>query len=136
MQLASYVAFNGNCQEAFKFYEQVLGGKIEMMLDHASTPMAAEFPPDWLSRIMHARLVVGDAVLMGADAPPDHYKAPSGFSVSLHTKSPAEADRIFHALVEGGTVVMPIAETFWSPRFGMLTDRFGVPWMINCEPAA
>jgi PhnB protein len=136
MQLTSYVAFDGNCQEAFKFYEKVLGGTIETMLDHGSTPMAAEFPPEWHSRIMHARLAVGGAVLMGADAPPDSYKKPTGFSVSIHVKSPAEADRIFHALAEGGTVLVPIAETFWSPRFGMLTDRFGLPWMVNCEAAA
>jgi PhnB protein len=136
MQLTSYVAFDGNCQEAFKFYEKVLGGTIETMLDHGSTPMAAEFPPEWHSRIMHARLAVGSAVLMGADAPPNSYKKPTGFSVSIHVKTPAEADRIFHALAEGGTVLVPIAETFWSPRFGMLTDRFGVPWMVNCEAAA
>jgi PhnB protein len=136
MQLVSYLNFDGNCRDAFTFYERALGGTIVTMLDHSAMPDQAAVPPEWRTRIMHARLSIGDAVLMGGDAPPDSYKKPAGFSVALQTKDPAEADRVFQALAAGGTVTMPIAETFWSPRFGMLTDRFGVPWMINCEPAA
>lgn len=136
MQLVAYLAFDGNCREAFAFYEKALGGAIVMMMDHTAPPIVDQVPPEWGSRIMHARLQIGDAVLMGGDAPPDTYKTPTGFSVALQTKDAAEADRVFQALSEGATVTMPIGETFWSPRFGMLTDRFGVPWMINCEPAA
>ncbi len=81
-------------------------------------------------------MVVGDKVLMGSDAPPERYQEPRGFSVSLSVKDPAEAERIFHALADNGTVQMPIQKTFWSVRFGMVVDRFGVPWMVNCEQAA
>jgi PhnB protein len=82
---------------------------------------------------MHARLVVGDKVLMGSDAPPDRYDAPKGFSVSLSVDDEVEAERIFHALAQDGTVQMQLQETFWAVRFGMLIDRFGIPWMVNCE---
>jgi PhnB protein len=85
---------------------------------------------------MHARLVLGDKVLMGSDAPPDHYEEMKGFSVTLGIDNPTEAERIFHALADSGMVRMPIQETFWAKRFGMLVDRFGTPWMINCEKAA
>ena len=85
---------------------------------------------------MHAKLTFGDSVLMGSDAPPNDYQTPRGISVSLHIKEPAEAERIFHALAENGKVAMPIQQTFWSVRFGMLTDQFGIPWMVNCEQVA
>jgi PhnB protein len=136
MQLNPYVTFNGNCEEAFKFYEQCLGGKIKDMMTHGSTPMGQHVPAEWLDKILHAHLIVGDAVILGSDAPPDRYQQPQGFYVSIQIKDPAEAERIFHALAEGGTVQMPIQETFWAARFGMAVDRFGIPWMINCEPAA
>jgi len=83
--------------------------------------------------VMHARLIVGDEVLMGSDAPPDRYEPMKGITVTLGVDEPADAERIFSALAEGGTVQMPIQQTFWAARFGMLTDRFGTPWMINCE---
>ena len=90
-------------------------------------------PADWGSKVMHASLFVGDNVLMASDAPPDQFKSMQGFSVSFQVDDPAEADRVFNALAEGATVTMPIAETFWASRFGMLTDRFGTPWMVNCD---
>jgi PhnB protein len=133
MQLNPYLNFNGQCEAAFKFYEQCLGGKIEAMFTHENTPMADKVPPEWRKKIMHARLAVGDQAFMGSDAPPEHYEEPKGFSVTISTTDPAEAERIFHALAEGGTVRMPIQQTFWAARFGMLVDRFGIPWMINCE---
>jgi PhnB protein len=136
MQLTPYLNFNGQCEAAFKFYEQCLGGKIVAMITHRETPAAAHVSPEWQDRIIHARLVVGDAVLMGSDCPPDYFEEPQGFSVSVQIDDPAEAERIFHALAEGGAVRMPIEETFWAVRFGMLVDRFGTPWMINCEKAA
>jgi PhnB protein len=136
MQLNPYLLFNGQCEAAFKFYERVLGGKIEAMLPHEGTPAAEQVPPQWRKKILHARLSVGDHVLMGSDAPPDRYEAMKGFSVTIGVNDPKEAERIFHALAENGTVRMPIEKTFWAERFGMLVDQFGTPWMINCEQAA
>jgi PhnB protein len=136
MHLNAYLWFNGNCEEAFKFYEECLGGKIEVMTPHAGTPAEQEVLVEWLKKILHARLRVGYQMLMGSDCPPDKYHQPKGFSVSLIINDPAEADRLFHALEEGGKVGMPIQKTFWATRFGMLVDRFGIPWMINCPPAA
>ena len=136
MQLNPYLTFNGQCEAAFKFYEKCLGGKIEAMLTHEGTPAEQHVPPEWRKKILHARLTVGDQVLMASDAPPDRYEKPKGFSVSLNVNAPAEAERIFHALAENGKVQMPLEQTFWAIRFGMLVDRFGIPWMINCEQAA
>jgi PhnB protein len=133
MQLNPYLNFNGQCEAAFKFYEKCLGGKIEMMMTHGNSPMADQTPPDWRNKIMHARLVIGDKVLMGSDAPPQFFEAPKGFSVSITVGSAAEADRVFNALSDKATVRMPIQETFWALRFGMLVDQFGIPWMVNCE---
>jgi PhnB protein len=136
VQLTPYLNFDGNCEEAFRFYEQCLGGKIVAMFTHRETPAAEHVPAEWQDLIMHARLQVGDAVLMGSDSPPEHYEAPKGSYVSIQVDDPAAAERIFHALAEGGAVQMPIQETFWATRFAMLTDRFGTPWMINCEKSA
>lgn len=135
MQLNPYLFFNGQCEAAFKFYERVLGGKIEGMMTHAGTPAEEHVPAEWRDKILHARMTVGDSVLMASDAPPDHAEKPSGFFVSLQYKDPAEAKRIFDALAENGTVRMPFAQTFWSPGFGMLVDQFDIPWMVNCESA-
>ncbi len=98
--------------------------------------MAQQVPSEWRNKIIHARLTVGDNVLMGSDAPPERYEEMKGFSVSLSVDDPAEAERIFNALVANGTVRMPLQKTFWAVRFGMLVDQFGVPWMVNCEQAA
>ena len=136
MQLNPYLTFNGQCETAFKFYEKCLGGKIEAMFRHAGTPAEQHVPPEWREKIMHARLAVNDEVLMGSDAPPDHYKEPKGFSVSLQFKDIKEAERVFHALAENGKVGMPLQQTFWAARFGTVVDRFGIPWMINGELAA
>ena len=133
MHLTPYLTFNGQCEAAFKFYERCLGGKIVAMMTHAGTPMEDHVPPEWREKILHARLVVRDEVLMGSDAPPDHYAVPQGISVSLQINDPADAERIFHALAEHGAVRMPIQKTFWAARFGMLVDQFGIPWMVNCE---
>ena len=136
MQVNPHLTFNGQCEAAFKFYERCLGGKIANMTPYAGTPAAEHVPAEWRNKILHATLTVGDTVLMGADAPPGRYEAPKGFSVVLQMKEPVEAERIFHALAENGTVSMPIQKTFWSARFGMLVDQFGIPWTINCEQAA
>ncbi len=136
MQMSPYLLFNGQCEAAFKAYAECLGGKIEAMIPHAGSPAEQQVPAEWRNKILHARLTVGNEVLMGSDAPPGRYEEPKGFSVSLEVKDPAEADRIFNALAENGSVRMPIQKTFWAERFGMLVDRFGTPWMINCSPAS
>ena len=133
MQFIPYLNFNGNCEQAFKFYEQTFAGKIESMFRHEGTPVAEHVPPNWLNKIMHASMTWDGGAIMGSDAPPDHYKQPAGFSVSIHTKEPSDAENKFEALSKGGKVVMPIQQTFWARRFGMLIDQFGIPWMINCE---
>ncbi len=135
MNINTYLAFNGNCGEAFKFYEKCLGGKAEMM-KYGDSPMAEQASPETRDRIMHAKIQVGDQVLMGADAPPNMFSGNEGFSVALTVKDPAEAERIFNALSEGGKVRMPLGKTFWSAAFGVLIDRFGIPWMVNCEQPA
>ena len=136
MQLNPYLFFDGKCESAFNFYEQCLGGKIEAMVSHVGTPAEQHVPPEWRDKIMHARLAVNGQVLMGSDAPPEHYKEPKGFSVSLQFKDAKEAERVFNALAESGRVGMPLQQTFWAARFGTLVDRFGIPWMINGELAA
>ena len=136
MQLNPYLSFNGQCETAFKFYERVLGGKIVAMVTYAGSPMEDQAASEWRNKIMHARLSVGDEVLMGSDAPPNRYQEMKGICVTLGIDDPSDAERIFHALSENGTVQMPIQKTFWAARFGMLVDQFGTPWMINCEQAA
>ena len=133
MQLNPYLSFNGQCEAAFKFYERCLGGNLVALMTYGESPMAAQMPSEERGKIMHARLVVGDKVLMGGDTPQGHYEKPQGFTVTLGIDDPGEAERVFTALAEGGSVRMPLQETFWARRFGMLVDRFGTPWMINCE---
>jgi PhnB protein len=133
MQCNPYLLFNGNCEEAFKVYEKVLGGKIVAMAKVKDTPAAEHHTPDFQDKIMHARMTFGNNTLMASDAPAPHYEAMKGIQVSLNVDTPAEADRVFKALAEGGNIKMPIQETFWAQRFGMLTDRFGTPWMVNCD---
>jgi PhnB protein len=136
MHVNAYLTFDGNCRAAFSYYEKVLGGTIVAMLPHKGSPMEGHCPPEWQDKIMHARMTIGDTVLMASDAPPEHQAPRKGFSVNINAATAAEADRVFSALAEGGTVQMPIQETFWAHRFGMLVDRFGTPWMVNCEKSA
>jgi PhnB protein len=132
MQLSSYLLFNGQCEAAFKFYEQALGGKIEGMMTHAGTPADEHVPAEWRYKNLHARMTAGESVLLASDAPPGRYDQPKGFSVSIQLKNVAEGERIFNALAENGTVQMPFQATFWSPGFGMCVDQFDIPWMVNC----
>jgi PhnB protein len=133
MDINVYLLFNGDCEAAFKFYEKHLGGKIEMMMPHKGSPAEGQVPAEWGDKIMHARMTVGKQTLMASDAPPGRYSKPGGFSVNIGLKDAAEAERVFSALAEKGQVHMPIGETFWATRFGMLVDQFGIPWMVNVE---
>ena len=135
MEMSTYLNFQGHCEKAFKFYERCLGAQIGQIFRYAGSPMADQVPAGWQGKVMHGSLTIGSQVLMGADIVAEKYEAPKGFSLSLQFKSTTEAERVFYALVEGGKVVMPLEKTFWAERFGMLVDRLGIPWMINCEGA-
>ena len=133
MKASNYVYFNGNCKEAFQFYTAATGGDLLMMMTYDQMPAQEQTSPELAGKIVHARIKLGDSSLMGADAPPDRYSRPQGFSVSLDCDTPEEAERIYAALSEGGGVFMPMSETFFAARFSMFTDKFGVPWMVMCE---
>ena len=132
MQLNPYLNFNGQCEQAFKFYEAVLGGKITFSMTWGEMPGADQFPAEAHKLIMHATINIGDDVLMGADSPPGQYQQPTGMNVSLHVTGAEEGERLFKALAENGKVTMPFEKTFWSPGFGMCVEQFGIPWMVNC----
>lgn len=134
MRYIPYLSFDGTCREAFAFYASVFDGEVRGMLSHRDAPMATDLPAESLDRIMNAYLVADGAELMGADVLPNAgcTGKPSGFCVSIHLDDEARARRIFAAFADGGTVVMPYGPAFWAKAFGMVTDRFGTPWMINC----
>ena len=132
MELNTNLTFNGQCEAAFKFYAQCLGGKIQTMMTWGDSPMGDQVPVELRDRIIHATLIVGESALGGGDAPPDRYEEPKGIWVTIQIDDPSEAERIFGALSADGTVTMPIQQTFWAERFGMCVDRFGTPWMVNC----
>lgn len=136
MKITPYLNFKGDCAEALAFYEQVFHGKIIFLQTFGDSPMKETVPAEDQQGVMHATLQIGDHLVMASDAPGDMYETPQGFSISYSTTDTVAAERIFGALADGGAVTMPLAETFWAERFGMVTDRFGTPWMINCEKPA
>lgn len=135
MEFTPYLNFNGQCAEAFRFYEKTFGGRIEMMQTHGDSPMKDHVPSDWHDRVLHVRMLIGNQALMGSDAPPQHYEKPQGLYVSVNVPTAADARRVFTALADGGRVTMPFDRTFWSAGFGMVVDRFGTPWMVNAAEA-
>ena len=135
MQLNPVLTFNGQCKAAFKFYEQCLGGKIQTMMTWGESPMADNMPTELRDKIIHVSLIVGESALLGSDSPSDRYEEPRGFSVAIQIDDIADAERTFRSLAENGQVTMPLEKTFWAERFGMVVDRFGIPWMVNCGPA-
>ena len=132
MQLNPHLTFNGQCEAAFRFYEKCLGGKIVVMMAYGDSPMAEQTPLAWRKKIIHATLALGEQRLTGGDVLPETYQKPQGFSVFLNLTAAAEAERIFNSLAQNGTLEVPLQETFWALRFGMLVDQFGTPWLINC----
>jgi PhnB protein len=132
MELSFHLCFGGQCEAAFRFYERVLGGKL-VLLTYGDSPMAETVSPEWRSRVVHATLTTGDQSLAGADVLPDQYEKPRGFFVLINPETPVEAERIFSALAENGSVRMPLQKTFWSPSFGVLVDQFGTPWEVSCK---
>jgi PhnB protein len=135
MKLATYLNFEGQCKAAFEYYAEHLGGQLEGMMTFADSPMAEEATPENRDQIMHACMSIDGQLLMGSDCPPEYFEKQQGISVMLGVDSVPEAERIFNALAVNGEIKMPLAETFWAERFGMVTDQFGTPWMINCEGA-
>jgi PhnB protein len=132
MNLAPYVFYSGTCEEAINHYQRILGGDIVMMSRYSDAPDAGEMPPEAKNLIMHARLVFDGQTLMASDAHPSMPNNGShGFSLALGFTDLEQADRVFNGLAEGGSVTMPLQKTFWAERFGMLTDRYGIEWMVN-----
>jgi len=136
MKLIPYLNFDGDCEAAFTFYEQCLGGKIGDKMTYRESPMAEGTPPEWHDKIMYANLVIGDQELMGSDCTPEYFEEPKGTAVLINIEDLTKAEQVFNALAEGGNIKMPFKETFWAARFGMVVDKFGTPWMINCDKAS
>lgn len=140
MQIVVSLSFQGQCREAFDFYAAALGGEITAAYPYGDGPPGMPVNPEYKNWLMHCWLKVGDQAIMGADIPPEFgpnvHKPKNGFDVTLHSASMDEARRWFDTLSQGGQVIMPFAETFWSPGYGNLIDKFGVPWMVNVIPAA
>lgn len=134
MQITPYLNFQGDCREAFTLYAELFGGRIAEVLTYDQAPPGSEMPglpPEWAGKVMHAQLVVGDQTIMASDCPPAMYRAPQGTFVHLEFPEPGEAEEVFARLAEGGIIAMPMAETFWAYAFGMVVDRFGMPWMVS-----
>ena len=136
MKLIPFLGFNGNTHEAMAFYAQALGGKVTSELKYRDMPPmentdgCGPMPPDTLDQVAHSQLQVGSAILMAADGPP--VPGENSTTVNIEVDSVHDAERIFAALAEGGQIRMPIGETFWAHRWGLLIDRYGKPWMVNC----
>lgn len=131
MELSPYLNFSGNCEEAFHFYAKVLNGKVAYIQHFGDSPMADRVGPDFAKKVMHATLEFNGRHLYGCDTPPDMQSEMKGFAISLETSSPEESEKLFQAISNGGNITMPFQKTFWSPGFGMLKDKYGVPWMVN-----
>lgn len=128
----AYLTFDGNAAEAMRFYEKTLRGTMQMMMTVGEAPDTEQMPADAKNRIMHASLAYGDGILMASDTMPGQpFEGMKGFGVALTLDTVAEARRIFDAFADGGSVGMPFEKTFWVEGFGMVTDRFGTPWLIN-----
>lgn len=131
----AYLSFNGTCADAMRFYERALDGKIEIMMSGADSPIAAQIPPEFAQRILHARLVLKEGGLLFAGDAPAHmpYEGIKGVSITLNYDIVAEAQKVFNALAAGGQVTMPMQPAFWARTWGMLVDKFGTPWIVNGE---
>jgi PhnB protein len=136
MQMSPYLSFNGQCEAAFTFYEQCLGGTLGPIFRYEGSPFAGSVAADWADKIMHGSITIGGQLLQGADIAPEKYEEPKGFSLSLQIPDVDEGNRVFRELANGGRVVMPFEATFWAAGFGMVVDRFGIPWLVNCDGPA
>jgi PhnB protein len=132
MRIACHLCFVGDCAEAFRAYQRIFGGELRT-LTYGESPMAAQTPVAHHGRILHATLALGSYELLGADVPPEAYHRPTGFYVIATVDTMARGSEVFAALADGGEIGMAFQETFWSPGFGAVTDRFGTPWEIHVE---
>ena len=133
MSMSFHIDFNGQCQEAFQYYSQNLGGKIDTMLQFKDSPVSSTVPEAQQDWIVHANISIDGVELAGADLAPDQYQKPKGFYVLLSVDSEQEVKSIFASLALGGDILFALQKTFWSPCYGIVVDRFGVPWKINCR---
>lgn len=131
MKLASYLHFDGKCEEAFNLYAKVFNAKPTGVFRFAQSPMAGKFGPDWDNKVMHVDLPIDGQVLMGSDAPGQYFEKPQGFAVCIEPANETEAERVYNELSQGGNIKMPLQETFWAKRYAHFIDRYGTPWMIN-----
>lgn len=135
--LDAYLFFDGTCAEAMRFYEKALGAKLEAIMTYGDSPVSDEAPPQGMDRIMHARLIVDGRALLASDTPAGQpHAAMQGFALAINYPSVDEGRRAFDALSAGGKVTMPMQQTFWAEAFGMCTDKFGTPWMVNVDAPA
>lgn len=134
MQVEPYLFFEGRCEEALEFYRTALGAEVTLLMRYRESPDPGMCSPGDEDKVMHANLRIGGATIMASDGRCQGPPVFSGFSLSLALTDKAEAERLYAALTDGGQIIMPLAETFWSPLFGMVTDRFGVMWMVNVQP--
>ena len=130
MQLNTYLNYGGNCEQAFRFYEEHLGGKITMLMRHGEQPNPSSVAPEWKNAVLHARMTLGGTDLLGADIPPDRFQPMRSAYLTLSVTSVEEAERVYKLLTDGGEIFMKMEETFFASRFAMLRDRFGTSWMI------
>jgi len=135
MKLNIYLNYGGNCEAAFRFYEEHLGGKITMMARHKDVPHPENVPANWQNAVLHARIEIGDAVVMGADIPPDVFKPMRSAYLTILADSVEQAEQLYALLGKGGEIFMKMDETFFASRFAMLRDRFGTSWMLLHERA-
>ncbi len=133
MELEPYLSFDGNCEEALAFYVDLFGGKVTALMRFADSPTGDAMPPVERNRIMHASFVAPSLKFMASDGNKARGVKGSRVSLSLSSRDVAESQRIFNALADGGTIEMPFGKTFWGAIFGMVTDRFGIDWMVNAE---
>lgn len=135
MHAVPYLTFNSQCREAFAYYEKHLGAEILSIMGYEDTPMAEEAPPANPDDVMHGAIKIGSSTLLASDAFNGGYVAPAGVFVAIQIADKAEGERMFNALADGGEVIMPFEKTFWAEGFGMACDKFGVRWMVNCDPS-
>ena len=133
MQVSVHLTFNGNCQEAMELYCKLMDGKILSITTFGETPAGQDVPDDWQGKVVHGTMSLGNIAVATADIPPERYQSSQGINMFIEIEDPDEASRVFARLAEGGEVQMPIQETFWAKRFGVVVDRFGIPWEVNCS---
>jgi PhnB protein len=133
MKASTTLHFSGQCEAAFKHYERQLGAKIEFMLKWGESPAGGEVPPEWRDKVLHARMTLGGADIVAGDVLARDYRQPQGFSVMLAVDDRQNAEQIFAALADGGSIKMPLQKTFWAPLYGVVVDRYAIPWEVNCE---